>query len=148
MLEDLPEVDVLVELLDLSGAGGRDRLLERVGERPRGCSGAGLVAVVLAGMPRTRRVRASSGFAGAAGSRGRVGCSDDLPVGAGGFVEAVGPVGIQTTLAYRSSSAARSSSPSTARQHRPERVEHGRLDDPVVGAGLQVDGRAAGEVAR
>jgi len=38
VLEYLPEVDVLVELLDLSGAGGRDRLLERVGERPRGCS--------------------------------------------------------------------------------------------------------------
>ncbi len=58
------------------------------------------------------------------------------------------PSGIHTTLAYRSSSAARSSSPSTARHTSPERVERGRLDDPVVGAGLQVDGRAGGEVAR
>jgi hypothetical protein len=32
VLEYLPEVDVLVELFELAGAGGRDRLLERVGE--------------------------------------------------------------------------------------------------------------------
>ena len=149
MLEYLPEVDVLVELLDLSGAGGRDGLLKRVGERPRGCSAAGLVAVVLAGTAVARRVRASSGFAGAAASRGRVGWSDDLPVGASGFVEAVElPVGdpddpgVQV-VERREVFLAEHRTP-----HRPERVEHGRLDDPIVRAGLQVDGRAAGEVAR
>jgi hypothetical protein len=32
VLEHLPEVDVLVELLELSGPGGRDRLLQRIGK--------------------------------------------------------------------------------------------------------------------
>ena len=32
--------------------------------------------------------------------------------------------------------------------HRAERVERDGPDDPVVGAGLQVDGRAGGEVTR
>ena len=36
VVEQRLEVDVLVELLELAGAGGRDRLLERVGERTRG----------------------------------------------------------------------------------------------------------------
>ena len=62
-LEHLPEVDVLVELLELAGAGGRDRLLERVGERPRSRPVAGVGAVTFAGigrLPRLHRIRPGS----------------------------------------------------------------------------------------
>ena len=91
--DDLLEVDVLVELLELAGAGVRDRLLERVGERARAGSTLGASSVALA------RGRPSPAFTGS--------CPCPAPPVRGGGS------GSPTIRRYsRAASSSRSSSPS------------------------------------
>ena len=66
-LEHLPEVDILVELRELSGAGSCDRLLERVGERPRLDLIARVVAITFAGNGVSPAFTGSSGRASSDG---------------------------------------------------------------------------------
>jgi hypothetical protein len=87
VVEHLPNVDILVELFQLAGAGGRDRLLERVGERPRGCSAARVGAVAFAGIGLSPAFTGSSGLAIPASVRWGVGLADGSPVLAGRLVE-------------------------------------------------------------
>ena len=79
----------------------------------------------------------------------RTGLADDSPVLEGGFVEAVelavgDPDDPRVKVVERHEV--------VLAEHgvpdRAEWVERGGLDDPVVGAGLQVDARASGEIAR
>ena len=58
------------------------------------------------------------------------------------------PSGIHTSLANSSSKRCISRSPRTSRHRSRRPSRSGRVDDAVVGARLQVDGRAAGHVAR
>ena len=88
VLEHLLEVDVLVELLELAGAGGRDRLLERVGERPAPARPPrSLGPSPSPGLGLSPAFTGSSGVASSAGARWRVGLADDSPVLAGRLVE-------------------------------------------------------------
>ena len=149
--QDLVEVDVLVELLDLRRASARDRLLDRVGERPSARPNVG-AALAPAGVAIAGGSASPSTFAGCpvaiAGVRWRVGRSDDLAVLAGCLVEAVelsvgDPHDPGVQLVERAEV--------VITEHRPpqltEAEQIGRVDDPVVGAGLQVDGRPCGEIA-
>jgi hypothetical protein len=68
ILKHLPEVDVLVELFQLAGAGRCDRLLERVGERPsRHLARVRVVAFAGVGLPPA--FTGSFGLARPAGAR-------------------------------------------------------------------------------
>ena len=150
VVEHLLEVDVLVELLELAGAGGRDRLLERVGERPRAGPVAGgrgrrlrrgrplprLHRILRARQPRRRSVagRARRRFAGTRGPRRRAARARRRG----------------STRPWRTGRRARGGrarrAPRATARRSPVRVAG--VDDPVVGARSQVDGRARGEVAR
>ncbi len=106
-------------------------------------------AVSFAGVGLSPAFTGSCGLAGRAGARLRVGLANDSPVLAGGFVEAVelavaDPDHLGVEVVERLQVFPAEHGP----PHEAERVERCRLEDPVVGAGLQVDGRAAGEVAR
>ena len=88
VVEHLLEVDVLVELLELAGAGARDRLLERVGERPRRrLRRRRRAPSPVAGIGLSPAFTGSSRLASPAGARWRVGLADDSPVLAGRLVE-------------------------------------------------------------
>ena len=146
VFEHLLQVDVRVKLLELPLGRPLERLLERLAERPRRrrafagaavlARGAGAIVHVLA-VP----VRLAVGWR-------RVGGSDDRAVLAGGAVERVqvavvdpddpgkqlverGEVSVAEHLAPRGS----------------DGVERRWCEDAVVGAGLQVHARAAGDVA-
>ena len=132
--DDLVEVDVLVELFQLSGPGVRDRLLERVGERARVGSTVGASPVALA---RGRPSPAFTGScpAGTARARWRFGFADDSPVLARRVVEpfelAVGDPqepGVEVVERLEVG---------LAEDRAPDRLQRGerlRVDDPVVGA--------------
>ncbi len=109
-------------------------------------------ALAPAGVPIVGGSVSSSTFTGCpvviAGIRWRVGRSDDLAVLAGCLVEAVelavgDPHDPGVQLVERAEV--------VIAEHRPPQLAEagqvGRVDDPVVGAGLQVDGRARGEIA-
>ena len=150
--QDLVEVDVLVELLDLRRASARDRLLDRVGERPRVPPNVG-AALAPAGVPIAGGSASPSTFAGCpvaiAGIRWRVGLSDDLAVLAGRLVE---PVELSVGDPHDPGVQLVERAEVVITEHRPPQLAEagqiGRVDDPVVGAGLQVDGRPRGEIAR
>jgi hypothetical protein len=147
--EHLLEVDVLVELLELPVSRGRDRLLQRIGERPCSRRATTVDAVSFAGVDLSPAFTGSCGLAGRAGARLRVGLADDSPVLAGGVVKAVDlAVGDPDHLRVEVVERAEVVPAEHGAPHRAERVERGRLNDPVVSAGPQVDARASGEIAR
>ena len=133
--DDLVEVDVLVELFQLSGPGVRDRLLERVGERARVGSTVGASSVALARGRPSPAFTGSCPLRGTARARWRFGFADDSPVLACRVVEpfelAVGdPQEPGVEVVERSEVG-------LAEDRAPDRLQRGerlRVDDPVVGA--------------
>jgi hypothetical protein len=127
-------------------------VLERVSEGPCGRPATRVRAVTFAGIRLSPASTGSSRLAGPAvpaGARWRVGLTDDSPVLAGRLVEAVelavedpDDLGVNVVERHEVLLAEHRA------PHPAEPVERGRLDDPVVGAGLQVDARASGEIAR
>ena len=147
--EHLLEVDVLRRAAR-AGRRGRSRSPARARRRatPRSGSAVAVGAVTCAGIALSpafagpaRLARRRSGWAARSGSPTIRRYSR-----AASSSRSSSPSGIHTTLAYRSSSA----SEVVVAEHRSPQlakpVEVGGVDDPVVGAGLQVDGRAGGEV--
>jgi hypothetical protein len=144
--DDLVEVDVVVELLELVGARQAGRLLERVGERARTGSSVGANSGPFAFRPFPA-FTGSCPLRGGARARWRFRFAHDSPVLACRLVEplelAVGdPQQPGVEVVERSEVG-------LAEDRAPDRLQRGerlRLDDPVVGARLQVHVRARGEV--
>ena len=126
------QVEVGVELLELSLARVLERLLERVAQGARG----GLIAA------RAGAMTAACRFVGVFG-RGWVGRSDDRAVLACGAVKRFelavrDPDELREQLIQRVEIPVAEDLP----PHIAKPVQDGRVDDAVVGARLQIDGRA------
>jgi hypothetical protein len=137
LLDQLLQVGLFVQLLELPFAGPPERLLERVSQRPR--------------RRRTMRVAAAAGVgvpAGAWRALWRVGRSDDRPVLLCGVVERLElPVRYPDQPCEQAVERAQVLRAEHLPPHLAQPAEVGGVDDPVVAAGLQVDGGAAGHVA-
>jgi len=148
VLEHLPKVEILVQLFQLAGAGRRDRLLERVGERPRLHLIARVRAITFAAIGLSPAFTGSSGLASSAVARWGVRLADDSPVLAGRLVE---PFELAVSDPHEPAVQVVERAEVVLAQHHPPQlaqpVQIGGVDDPVVGASVQVDGGACCEIA-